>query len=87
MPSRSNTPNWEAPEFFFNASDQAEEWKSFFTRAIDFLEALDIDPDVENQGKRGGIKLKWYLREKTAKLSRPSLTAKPSCLMPSRPLS
>ena len=51
MASWSTTPNWEAPKFSFNAPNQAAEWQAFYTRALDFLEALDIDPDEEDQGK------------------------------------
>ena len=54
MASRSSAPCWEAPKFSFNASDQADAWKSFYTQALDFLEALDIHPDVEDQGKKAG---------------------------------
>ena len=53
MGSRSTTPPG-SPKFLFNAPNQADAWKSFYTRALDFLEALDIDPSVEEQGKRDG---------------------------------
>ena len=55
MAPRSTIPYWKAPKFSFNTPNQAEEWKYFYTRVLDFLEALDIDPDVEGQGKKG-----WY---------------------------
>ena len=47
--AHNNTPQWEAPKFSFNAQDQATEWKQFYIRAVDYLEALDIDPDQEDE--------------------------------------
>ena len=58
MASRPTTPHWEAPKFLFSAPNQAEEWKVFYTRALDFLEAQDIDPDVEDQNKCGWWQVK-----------------------------
>ena len=45
MASRSSAHRWEAPKFSFNSPNQAAEWQSFYTQALDFLEALDIDPE------------------------------------------
>ena len=42
-----------SPKFSFNSPNKVDTWKSFYTRALDFLEAVDIDPDVEDQGKGG----------------------------------
>ena len=42
----------------FSAPNQAEEWKVFYTRALDFLQALDINPDVEDQNKHGWQQVK-----------------------------
>ena len=47
------TPQWAAPKFSFDVPDQATEWKKFYTKAIDFLENLDIDPDKEDESKLG----------------------------------
>ena len=58
MASRSSTPHSEAPKVSFNAPNQAEEWKAFYTRVLDFLEALDIYPDEEDQGKNGWPQVK-----------------------------
>ena len=38
-------------------------WKSFYTRVLDFLEALDIDPDVEDQGKKGWRQIKMMFKD------------------------
>ena len=48
----NNTPCWEVPKFSFNVHNQAEQWKLFYTRAVNFLKALDIIPDEEDQTNR-----------------------------------
>ena len=58
MASRSTTLHREASKFSFNAPNQAEECKAFYTGTLDFLEALDIDPDEEDQGKCGWCQIK-----------------------------
>ena len=63
MASRSSAPSWEAPKFSFNAPNQADAWKSFYTWALDFLEALDIDPDVEDQGKKDWRQIKMMFED------------------------
>ena len=63
MTSRSSAPHWEAPKFSFNAPIQADVWKSFYTRVLEFLEALDIDPNVEDQGKRGWRQIKMMFED------------------------
>ena len=54
----STTLQWEALKFSFDVPNQATEWKKFYTRAIDFLEALDIDPDKKMNTSGVGIILK-----------------------------
>ena len=49
--AQNNTTRWEQPKFLFDMEDQASEWKKFYTRAIDYLETLDIDPEQEDQYK------------------------------------
>ena len=49
----TNYPYWEAPKFSFNTEDQAAEWKQFYTRVLDYLEALDIDTDQQDENKGG----------------------------------
>ena len=63
MASRLSAPHWEAPKFLFNTPNQADAWKSFYTQALDFLEALDIDPDVEDQGKKGWMQIKMMFED------------------------
>ena len=63
MASRSSAPHWEAPRFLFNAPNQVDVWKSFYTWVLDFLEVLDIDPNVEDQGKRGWRQIKMMFED------------------------
>ena len=51
--AQNNTSTWEAPKFSFNTENQAASWRDFYTRAIDYLETLDIDPEQEDQDKKG----------------------------------
>ena len=54
----SSTPQWEAPKFSFDAEDQASAWREFYTRVIDYLEPLDIDPEKEDENKKGWKQIK-----------------------------
>ena len=60
--ANSNTPTWEAPKFSFNTDDKAAEWRQFYIKAIDYLEALDIDPDQEDETKRGWKQFKMMFQ-------------------------
>ena len=42
--SLSSNPCWEAPKFSFTSPQQSDDWKAFYMRAINFLEALNIHP-------------------------------------------
>ena len=46
-----HTPHWEAPKFSFTVQNQAEEYKLFYRTAVNFLEALDIEPEKEELTK------------------------------------
>ena len=50
------------PKFSFSVPNQAEELRIFHTRAVDYLEALDIDPDSEDQNKHGWQQLKMMFQ-------------------------
>ena len=52
MASGGTATRWEAPQFSFNTPDQTQEWKNFYTRILDFLETLDIDPERQDENKR-----------------------------------
>ena len=51
MSSSGSKTQWEAPQFSFNTPDQMQEWKIFYTRVLDFLEILDIDPEKQDETK------------------------------------
>ena len=60
--AHNTPPQWEAPTFSFNTQDQAIEWRQFYIRVIDYLEALDIDPDQEDETKRGWRQIKMMFQ-------------------------
>ena len=51
MASGGSMTHWEAPQFSFNSPDQTQEWKNFYTRVLDFLETLDIEPERQDENK------------------------------------
>ena len=44
MASHPNN-HWDASTFHFNSPNQSVDWKAFYTRALDYLDALDIKTD------------------------------------------
>ena len=56
--AQNNTSRWEAPKFSFNSEDQAAAWREFYSRALDYLETLDIDTEAEDNNKRGWKQIK-----------------------------
>ena len=53
-----NNTRWTAPTFSFDTEDQPAAWRDFYTRVIDYLETIDIDPEEEDQQKRGWKQIK-----------------------------
>ena len=53
-----NNTRWTAPSFSFDTADQPATWRDFYTRVIDYLETIDIDPEEEDQQKRGWKQIK-----------------------------
>ena len=49
---------WEAPTFHFNSPSQSEDWSVFYTRALDYLDALDIELETADQSCKGWKQLK-----------------------------
>ena len=49
---------WEAPTFHFNSPNQSEDWSVFYTRALDYLDALDIELETDDQSCKGWKQLK-----------------------------
>ena len=58
MAQNNMNTRWTAPTFSFNMEDQPAAWKEFYTRVIDYLETIDIDPEQEDQHKRGWKQIK-----------------------------
>ena len=58
----TNPPHWEAPKFSFATEDQASEWKKFYIHAMDYLETLDIDPDQQDENKKGWCQIKMMFQ-------------------------
>ena len=56
--AQSSTTRWTAPTFSFNMEDQPAAWREFCTRDIDYLETIDIDPEQEDQHKKGWKQIK-----------------------------
>ena len=54
----------KAPKFNFNSHWQLEDWKVFYTRAIDYLVALNIDDDEADDHKMGWKQLKMMFKDK-----------------------
>ena len=49
---------WEAPTFHFNSVNQSEDWRVFYTRALDYLDTLNIEPDHADDNCKGWKKIK-----------------------------
>ena len=62
MASGGTATRWEAPQFSFNTPDQTQEWKNFYTRVLDFLETLDIDPERQDENKHGWKQIKMMFQ-------------------------
>ena len=62
MASGGTATRWEAPQFSFNTPDQTQEWKNFYTRVLDFLEMLDIDPERQDENKCGWKQIKMIFQ-------------------------
>ena len=56
--AHNSTTRWEAPTFSFNVDNQPAAWREFYIRALDYLETLDIDPEQEDQHKKGWKQIK-----------------------------
>ena len=54
MAVTNNMSQWVAPKYTFSISNQMEEWKAFYVRALNYLEILDIDVDTPGQTKKDG---------------------------------
>ena len=48
----------EAPTFHFNSVNQSEDWRAFYIRAFDYLDALDIELDEADDNHKGWKQIK-----------------------------
>ena len=58
MASSHPYSHWEAPTYHFNSHNQSEGWRTFYTRALDNLDALGINPDQADDNCKGWKQLK-----------------------------
>ena len=58
MASLHPPSHWEAPTFHFNSTNQSEDWRVFYTRVLNYLDALDIEPDHADDNPKGWKQLK-----------------------------
>ena len=62
MVSSGHCSCWEAPTFHFNTANQSEDWSVFYTRALDYLDALDIELDEADESHKGWKQLKLMFK-------------------------
>ena len=58
MASSGYCSYWKAPTFHFNSANQSADWCIFYTRALDHLDALDIELDEADDSHKGWKQLK-----------------------------
>ena len=58
MAFSSHRGHWEAPTFHFNSPNNSEDSSVFYTRALDYLDALDIELETDDQSRKGWKQLK-----------------------------
>ena len=62
MMSSGHHSCWEAPTFHFNSANQSEDWSVFYTRALYYLDALDIELDQADESHKGWKQLKLMFK-------------------------
>ena len=62
----SSHPNnhWEVPTFHFNSPNQSVDCRAFYTRALDYLDALDIETEQADDCHKGWKQLKLMFEGK-----------------------
>ena len=58
MASSGHHGHWEAPTFHFNSANQSEDWSVFYTRALDYLDVLDIELEEADESHKAWKQLK-----------------------------
>ena len=67
MASSGHYSHWQPPTFHFNTPNQSENCSTFYTRALDYLDALDIEPEVADESCKGWKQLKLMFEGKDRK--------------------
>ena len=63
MASSHPHTHWEAPTFHFNSVNQSDDWRVFYTRALDYLDDLDIEPDHTDYNHKGWKQIKLIFED------------------------
>ena len=63
MASHPNN-HWEDPKFNFNFPHHSEDWNVFYTRVLDYLEAVNINNDEADDGHTSWKQLKMMFKGK-----------------------
>ena len=64
MASSYLNTHWDAPTFHFNSLNQSEDCSTFYTRALDYLDALDIETEQADDHHKGWKQLKLMFKDK-----------------------
>ena len=67
MASSGHHSHWEAPTFHFNTANQSQNWSVFYTRALDYLDALEIELDGADESHKGWKQLKLMFQDEDRK--------------------
>ena len=67
MASLGHCGHWEALAFHFNSANQSEDWSIFYTRVLDYLDALNIELDEADETHKGWKQLKLMFEGKDRK--------------------
>ena len=62
MASSGHCSCFEAPTFHFNAANQSEDWSVFYTRALDYVDTLDIELDEADESCKGWKQVKLMFK-------------------------
>ena len=62
MASSCPHSGWEAPTFQFNSTNQSEDWRAFYTLALDYPDALDIELDEADYNCKGWKQIKLMFK-------------------------
>ena len=58
MASSCHNNCWKALTFHFNSPNQSADWRAFYTRTLNYLDALDIETEQADDHHNGWKQLK-----------------------------